>query len=232
MATVTLSPPIQPASMPLKPDERTFILGMTGSGKSAMGYYIDRQWYRAGWLVLIIDQDEALLIEGGSYAERPEDATVEHPWDITATGHLHPTARVQIFAPTLPGWDDGKFLALLQECYERGNMVIHFDEMFGVVDIHHLPLIISLLWARGRKRKIVLIALSQRPVDIPKIIKSQAEVKMVFLLIDPDDRESAAKMVGDPRIETTILKKWWHWYWRVGMTQAQLRGPLPAREVK
>lgn len=228
---VALSTPIQPARMPLKPDERTFIGGMTGSGKSRMAMYIDRKWYAAGWMILIVDQDEAWLQEEMIYAEKPELATVEHPWDITATGHLHPTARVQIFVPLLPAWEDPKFLALMEECWNHKNMVIHFDELFGVVDNQHAPTIIKKLWAGGRKRHIVIIALSQRPVDIPKIISSQAEVKMCFLMLDPDDRERMAKIIGDPRIETKILPDYWHWYWRKGMRQAELRGPLPKREV-
>lgn len=228
---VALSTPIQPAKMPLKPDERTFIVGMTGSGKSVMGRYIDRQWYRAGWTVLIVDQDEAWMIEGMTYAEKPEDATIEHPWPITDAGRLHPTARVQIFVPLLPAWDDDKFLALMTECFNRGNLVIHFDELFGVVDNQHIPTIIKKLWAGGRKRHIVIIALSQRPTDIPRVIMNQAEVKMVFLLLDPDDRERMARMVGDPQIADVVLPKWWHWYWRVGMVHAEKRGPLPKREV-
>ena len=231
MPAVALSTPIQPARMPLKSDQRTFMVGMTGSGKSRMAMYLDRQWARAGWQVLIIDQDEAWEIEGMSYAEKPEDASVEHPWDITQAGHLHPTARVQIFVPMLPAWQDERFLALMEECFRRGGLVLHFDELYGVVDNQHAPLIIRKLWTGGRKRHVVIMALTQRPVDIPKVIMNQAEVKMVFLLLDEDDRKRMAGMVGDPRIENTILPDYWHWYWHKGMRQAEKRGPLPKREV-
>ncbi len=228
---VQLSTPIQPARMVLRPDERTYIAGMTGSGKSVMGRYLDRKWYQAAWTILIIDQDESWEIEGMTYAARPEEATVEHPLNITESGHLDPIARVQIFVPLLPAWDDLKFITLMGEVWERGGLVLHFDEIFGVVDNAHIPLIIKKLWAGGRKRKIVIIALSQRPADIPKIITSQAEVKIVFLILDPDDRERLAKMVGDPRIEHEVLPDYWHWYWRKGMRQAEKRGPLPKREA-
>ena len=232
MATVALSTPIQPARMPLKPDERTFIVGMTGSGKSVMARYIDRLWARAGWQVLIIDQDDAWEIEGMTHAEKPEDATVEHPWNITRSGRLHPTARVQIFIPLLPGWDDSKFLILMEECFNRGNIVLHFDELYGVIDNQHVPTVIRKLWSGGRKRHVVILALTQRPVDIPKVVVNQAEVKMMFLLLDPDDRDRMANIIGDPQVAREQLPRYWHWYWRVGMTKAEKRGPLPQRDVK
>ena len=232
MATVALSTPIQPARMPLKPDERTFIVGMTGSGKSVMGRYIDRLWARAGWQVLIIDQDEAWEIEGMTHAEKPEESSVEHPWNITQSGHLHPTARVQIFVPLLPAWLDEKFLKLMEECFNRGNIILHFDELYGVIDNQHVPVVIRKLWTGGRKRHVVILALTQRPVDIPKVVVNQAEVKMTFLLLDPDDRDRMASITGDPRIARELLPRYWHWYWRVGMTSAEKRGPLPQRDVK
>lgn len=228
---VELSKPIIAAKMPLMPNERTFIGGMTGSGKSRMGMYIDGKWVSAGWTLLIIDQDESWINDGMEYAEKPEDASVAHPFDITESGHLHPTAKVQIFVPLIPAWDDPRFIALMEEVWQRGTIILHFDELFGVVDSSHMPTIMKKLWAGGRKRHIVIIAISQRPVDIPKIITSQAEVKLCFLMLDPDDLERMAKMMFTPRIEVEILPDFWHWYWRKGMRQAEKRGPLPAREV-
>lgn len=228
-----LSPPVQQSKIRLNSRHRYFVVGKTNTGKTVFARYLDRAWVAARWPLVIIDQDQKFVDEekGEHYAEKPEAATVEAPWNITSTGKLEPRAPVMIFHPDLPAWSDEKFLQLMQEVFERGFIVLHFDDLFGVADGQHTPLIIRKLWTSGRKKQIPIIALVQRPVDIAKVIMNQAENFFIFLMLDPDDRERMALFLGDPKVKHPP-PLYSHWELLAGETEARLVGPLPRHEVR
>ncbi len=233
MATITLSPPRQPHRFKLNPRRRRLIFGMTGMGKTYWARYLDRAWYRAGWQILIIDQDARYVDEerGEHYASKPEEATVASPWDITRTGKLHPTARVQIFHPEIPGWKDERFLMLMGEVFQRGNIVLHFDDMYGVVEGYHIPVILRKLWTSGRKLNIAIEALIQSARGFDKIIMRQSEDIDVFFMQDADEREYLAHALGHSKLREAA-PKFAHWSYVQGEIDVALVGALPEHEVR
>lgn len=237
------TPPRQRQNYDLKAGERSLITGMTGWGKSAFAKFLDRAWFKQWnpeeperfWPILIYDPDEGWF-EGTrfTYAERPELATVESPWNITGTARLHPTARVQIFHPTLPGWQDNRFLHLEEECLERGRLVKHYDELYGLVDEHHIPIEVGKGWTSGRKFEITTHAISQRPAGLPMPIITQSEHKFSFFLEGQRDRERVADIFADKQVEQVLasLPKYWHIYKQVGVPGWVKVGPLPRSEIR
>ncbi len=224
----------------LIPGERWEFFGMTGFGKSQFAKYLDRAWFNAGakeayWPILIFDQDHGWF-KGTDYdyAKKPELATVEQPWDITKTGVLHETARVQIFHPAMPGWRDERFLSLCEQCLARGNMVLHFDELYGLVDANHIPQEVGKLWTSGRKFGITIHAISQRPADLPMVIITQSEHKIAFYIEGPADRARIAELFADKAVyeEIARLEKYWHLYKKTGVPGWVKVGPLPQSEVR
>jgi hypothetical protein len=234
-----LSRPVRLQKLALKPDEVWAIAGKRGTGKSYFGRYLLRGWYGAGtperfWPILIIDQDQKWLKHARGkvgFAEKPELSTVEQPWNITATGRLEPRARVMIFEPEIPAWQDERFLVLMQEVFHYENIILYFDELFGVVENQHAPVIVRKLWTSGRKKNIAIIACFQRPVDIPKVVLNQADNFAVFHLADPADREKLAGIMGEPQVNREI-DYYWHWEKLASERRARLVGPLPESEVR
>lgn len=233
MAAVQLSPPRQPHNIKLNPKRRRLIFGMTGKGKTVWVRFLDRAWYRAGWQILVVDQDEKYVDEdkGEQYAKKPEEATVASPWDITKAGRLHPTARVQIFHPQIPGWRDPAFLKLMEEVFDRGNIVIHFDDLYGVIEGYHIPIILRKLWTSGRKKSIAIQALIQSVYGFDKIISRQSEDIDVFFLQDANEREELAKVLGHPEL-SKAAPEFAHWAYVQGQDTITLVGALPKHEVR
>lgn len=237
------SPPRRQQSYDLKAGERTVIFGMTGFGKSQFAKFLDRAWFKQYdpreperfWPILIYDPDEGWF-KGTrfSYAEKPELSTVESPWNITATGKLHPAARVQIFHPTLPGWQDHRFLRLEEETLERGSIVKHYDELYGLVDEHHIPVEVGKNWTSGRKFDITTHAISQQPAGLPMPIITQTEHKFSFFIEGKRHRQRVAELFADERVEEELmtLPKFWHLYKKVGVPGWVKVGPLPRSEIR
>lgn len=208
-------------------------MGMTGKGKTVWARYLDRAWYKAGWQILITDQDEKYVDEekGEHYAAKPEEATVASPWNITQSGRLHPTARVQLFSPEIPGWQDPRYLKLQEEVFERGNIVEHIDDMYGVVEGYHIPVILRKLWTSGRKKNIAIQALIQSARGFDKIIMRQSEDIDVFFMQDADEREYLAHVLGHSGL-SKAAPEFMHWAYVQGQDTISLVGALPPHEVR
>lgn len=230
---VQLSPPRQPYNLKLDPERRRLIFGMTGKGKTYWARFLDRAWVRKGWQVLIIDQDQRYVNtkKGETYAEKPDKSLVNHPWDITKTGRLHPTAPVQIFHPEIPGWQDPKFLKLSEEVLERGNIVYHLDDMFGVVEGYHIPLVLRKLWTSGRKNNIPIQALIQSARGFDRIIIKQSEDIDIFFMQMASEREYLAKELGHSDL-MKAAPEFAHWAYVQGQDTISLVGALPPHEVR
>lgn len=230
---IKLSTPRQPHRFKLNPRRRRLIFGMTGKGKTVWARYLDRAWFRGGWQILIIDQDEKYVDEekGEHYATKPDETSVAAPWNITDTGKLHPRARVQIFHPAIPGWKDERFLALMEEVFRRGWIVLHLDDLYGVIEGYHIPVILRKLWTSGRKKNIAIQALIQSARGFDKIIIRQSEDIDVFFMQDRDEREYLAHSLGHSKL-LEAAPEFCHWAYVQGEEVVRLVGALPKNEVR
>lgn len=217
----------------LRPDERWAIIGKSGSGKSIFARWIDYQYFLAHWPIVIVDPkkryvDAAL---GDSYSTDPAKSTVSSPYRIT-DGHFNPDARVQIYLPTFPAINDPVLNKLFFQLLERGGVVLHIEDMSQVANESKSPMGLTALMTDGRAAEVVMLMCAQRPVGIPRNMIDQAENFVFFRMPDIDDRTRASKILGDKRVERTILPKRYFWYLHEGDDFPTKFAPLPYAQVQ
>lgn len=217
----------------LRPDESWAIIGKKGSGKSIFARWIDYQYFRANWPIVIVDPkrryvDAAL---GDTYATDPAKSTIAQPFRLM-DGVFNPDARVQIYLPTFPAMKDPVFDRLCFAIMERGGVVFHIEDMTQVANENVTPVGLQTLMTDGRAAEIVMLLLGQRPVGIPRNMMDQAENFVFFRMPDIDDRTRASKILGDKRVEQIILPKRYFWYLHEGDDYPTKFSPLPLREIR
>lgn len=88
----------------------------------------------------------------------------------------------------------------LRQVFQRGNVWLWIDELPMVGNAHKAPRHLELIYRQGAVRNIGVLALSQDPVDIPKIAKSQSEWRFIGPNGETDYVEACAKLIHqDPR---------------------------------
>lgn len=180
--------------MNIKPDERVFVAGMTGSGKSTFSQ-IMLQKTRS----LIAVDSKASMDKWGL-----EDITV---------------ANVQAFekgeAMRLRVIENEDAYQLLEIAYARGNCTVYIDEVTALIpSSRKYPKIITDIWTRGRSRNVRGWAVTQRPVDVPRILLSEANHIIMFRLNLLDDRKRMAGQMGDVVLKN-IPDKYGFFYYNV-----------------
>lgn len=217
----------------LRPDERWAIVGKSGSGKSVFARWIDHQYYKAHWPIVIIDPkkryvDAAL---GDEFSHDPATSSIAKPFRIM-DGLFNPDAKCQIYLPTFPAMADATLNRLFFSLLERGGVVLHIEDMSQVANESKSPIGLTALMTDGRAAEVVMLMCAQRPVGIPRNMVDQAENFVFFRMPDIDDRTRASKILGDKRVENTILPKRYFWYLHEGDDYPTKFSPLPLSEVK
>jgi hypothetical protein len=78
--------------------------------------------------------------------------------------------------------------AKCQEAYERGHVIVVIDEYTQVVPSDRTPGYgLKNIFARGRGKKVGLIGLTQEPVNVPRMLLSQASHLCLFTVTYPYD---------------------------------------------
>lgn len=217
----------------LRPDERWAIVGKSGSGKSVFARWIDYQYYKAHWPIVIVDPkkryvDAAL---GDEFSHDPATSSIAKPFRIM-DGLFNPDAKCQIYLPTFPAMADATLNKLFFSLLERGGVVLHIEDMSQVANESKSPIGLTALMTDGRAAEVVMLMCAQRPVGIPRNMVDQAENFVFFRMPDIDDRTRASKILGDKRVENTILPKRYFWYLHEGDDYPTKFSPLPLSEVK
>ena len=196
--------------------QRLAIIGDTGSGKTvaALWHLSRRNFDRIPWVVIDYKGDEN--IEAIDRAEiRPLDWT--------------PAKRefgLFVLRP-LPEMDDEAVEDFLRRIYERENVGLWIDEGLMVDRSGWTKVLIT----QGRSKRIPLIMLSQRPVDVSRYLWSNSEYFQYFP--SGDDRDSAvvANFVRGLRERGTgDLPRYWSYYYDRGRKALHTWKPVDAPE--
>lgn len=226
MAGVTLTPK-------LTGDQRAYFAGKTGSGKSYLARYLLKKMRASGWRVVIIDPKKDWQGRGKErrpYGKDngPGSGTVDHPVLVDT---FKPELGVQIFQPF--EWDE-KCDHFAQAIMSVGNTVVYFDEITQLVNASHVPRWFNVLWTQGRSLNIAAWAGSQRPRNVPIIIKDQAEAWYIFRVKNWEDRKAIAGYIPTdevPELVSKPLPPRYFWYYHDDMDRPVKVSPLNIKKA-
>lgn len=214
----------------LRGDQRLLFLGKTRSGKSFLARVLLKLARRKKWRIVIIDPKKDWMgrgVDRRPFAEKGI-GTVDNPVLVT---EFRPELAVQIFQPAVWNEQCAKFFAAIMAI---GNTIVYFDEISQLVTASKVPVEFMVLWTQGAALNIGAWCATQRPRNIPMIVKDQAEIWFIFRIISIEDRKIVVGYVpteGMPEIVDRALPYRWFWYWDDTMERPILVRPLDLQKV-
>ena len=209
-----------------EPSERVFICGKTGSGKTFLAEQIcqnfnyviaydakgrlglDKQGRRVGWAGFKRVTTFAQVLKLSAPAK---------------IGSKEPKEPRIIYAPVGKELrSDATINAFFEFIYKRGNCVAYIDELTGVTNRTHLPSYFHDCLVRGRELGVMIVASSQRPMDIPPNIIESAERYYIFKVKMPQDVKRIYEATGLNYDFMQLPKRWFFYVTEEG----EQRGPL------
>jgi DNA helicase HerA-like ATPase len=198
-------------------DERTVILGRTGSGKTCAAVWhlslqdIDKR----PWVVIDYKGDE--LINGITRAESIGfDKVPDEP-------------GIYILR-VMPG-DEAALSDWFRRVWEHEGIGIYVDEGYMVDPRDRF---FNACLTQGRSKKIPMIILSQRPVWLSRFVFSEASYLQVFGLTDDKDIDVVKRFVkGKARqsVGAEDLPRYWSHYYSVADNTLLTMRPVPTGET-
>lgn len=174
------------------------VVGQTRSGKSTAATTWASRWSR----VLVFDpkaDDEAVprRRDSGRLTSTPA-ALVAWGVDAAARALRADVARV-VYRPLPADMDDlpGSFDVLAELVWRRGGgRVVVLHETVDVAPSSGSRRYLSTLWRQGVGRGVWIMALTQRPVWIDRLARSEPATVVLFTVDDVDDRDMLARRLG------------------------------------
>lgn len=167
-----------------KPNDRTVILGRTGSGKTvaAVWHLSNADFFRKPWIVFDYKGD-------GLIAKIPTTPLDVNNLRVPSEPGIY---RIQPLAVV----DDDKIESFLWEVLRRGNVGLYVDEGYMLPN-NGRSMAYRAIQTQGRSKNIGTITLSQRPVWVDRFILSEADFYQVFHLNDKRDRQTIGSFLPE-----------------------------------
>lgn len=210
----------------LRGDQRYLFIGKTRSGKSYLARYLLKLARRKKWRIVIIDPKKDWMGRGTErrpFAEGKSKGTVDNPVYVE---EFRLDLAVQIYQPVEWGEDVAQFCKAIMEA---GNTIVYFDEITQLVSASRVPKEFNVLWTQGAALNVGAWCATQRPRNIPLIVKDQAEMWFMFQISSYDDRkvvEGFIPIEDTPELVLRPLPKRYFWYWEDTMPKPVLVKPL------
>lgn len=192
-------------------DNRTYIVGSTGSGKTFAGV----------WHLSLTD----FLVRPAYIIDYKRDRLLNSIGAVEADPYKRPPRRpgIHILHP-VPEQDDEAITAFLQRIWEDENAIVYIDEGYMIGNRNKA---LNALLTQGRSKHIQMIILSQRPVWVSRFVRSEADYFQVFRLNDQSDYDTIQGMISlDIRAR---LPKYHSYYYDVAEDAGAIFGPVPNR---
>ncbi len=167
---------------------RSLVAGKTGSGKTYLMIEFCRHLMGQRQIVILDTKgDDGFLSLGGVLATRFNDLEQ----------YEFPTYPIIIYRPEGRELADRETLDLFcQWVYERGHTIVLLDELTQLSNSTSPKAGFLNLYTRGRSKDCTVIAGTQRPVGVPKIVYTEAENFYIFYLADLKDRQRVAEFTN------------------------------------
>ena len=193
-------------------DERTVIIGATGSGKTQFGVWLlsTRDFDRRRWFVLDF-KGEKLFAELGLT-----------PWAINSP---LPESPGIYWLRILPG-QESEVSQFFLNCYNSENVGIYIDEGYM---LPYQDRWVRACLTQGRSKNIEIICLTQRPVKIDVFFFSEASFFGVFNLRVKDDKKRVSEYMDG--LEIPRLPRFHCLWYQVAVDQSVVFEPVPPANV-
>jgi DNA helicase HerA-like ATPase len=201
----------EPFSMP-RPDQRTLILGSTGSGKTTLAVWLlsEADFDIMPWVIVDYKRDDLI----GSIQGKRTITLNEVPSE-PGIYHLRPN----------PVSDDDAMESWLYRVWSAGAVGLYVDEALRL-PAKKTGAFESIL-TQGRSLMIPVISLSQRPVDLTRYAFSEANHVVMFRLTDKRDQKRVGEYI--PIDEFPRLRKFHSLWYNVDGHQTYAMSPVPSK---
>jgi DNA helicase HerA-like ATPase len=185
---------VKPFRLP-RTDEHVAILGCTGSGKTTLASWVlsKSPFDRMPYIAIDYKNDELL-----AQIRRIKELEIGDP--IPEKPGLYVIRPLPSDIEAMEAW--------LWKVWERGHTGLYIDEAYLLPNKEAIKNIL----AQGRSLRIPVIAASQRPVDVPRSIFTEASHIAVFRLNDRRDKKTVGEFTPDGMLEKRLPDFHSFWY--------------------
>lgn len=118
---------------------------------------------------------------------------------------------------------------MVDQLLKRGNAIFDLDEIGGIATANSVPDGITRLWTQGGGKGVGAWAKFQKPLGIPKVIKSQSEYFFMFRINPLDDRKDMLNYISDEQILRKIPLRYF-WLYHDEQDKAVLLKPIQIKK--
>jgi hypothetical protein len=198
-------------------NKRISFIGKTRTGKTFLSNYLLSHFQnRKDMQIILLDpKHERRNFGDGSTLELPK-LVKEYKKNI----------KVQCFQEY--HWN-AELDNMVDHLLKRGNAIVDLDELGGIATASQVPDGITRLATQGGGKGVGLWSKYQKPLGVPRVIKSQSEYFFMFRINPLDDRKEMLNYIPDERILTKI-PKYFFWIYQDDFDTAILCKPLELKK--
>lgn len=215
----------EPVSVPVDPRKANHIgiIGRKGSGKSVLA---QRFWDSYPYDRLVIDPT------GDVDPHDPKARPLTVPLPTSWPGNLNGERTTLRFRAD-PGSDTylEDLDQAVQLAFTHGRCLLWVDEIGELTTANHTPPAMRRVLHQSRHRDLSLLFCGPRPVDIDKLVLTQADYLAMFEMPSPTDRQRLADTIGFDAAEFEeahrLLVPHGYLWWDTRQRLLEVRPPVP-----
>jgi hypothetical protein len=198
-----------PSKILIRPDDRVFIVGATGTGKTTI---VQTLLARRPWVVILDPKHQFSLRSNARRTSTRGDKTEFVTSDLRKAINFDEPTPI-IYRPGLLECKRG-CPEFWEWIWQRENTVVYVDEVIAVSPAVNIPLAYGRCIQMGRSKNIGVWSATQRPARIPINLMSEAEHYIAFELRNPADIKRVAEFT-DPVVLQDRATGHDFWYYSV-----------------